>query len=241
MHAALRRTGHLVLNWIYPPDTEFAPKTSPGWADVQFLDDPCCAQCGFPFEYDLGEDILCARCSARPPGFKIARSAFRYDEASRSRVLRFKHGGRWEHLNMFTTHMARAGREIWPLADALIPVPLHPSRLIRRRYNQAAILAQGLSARTKLPVLTDILFRHRKTPSQGLLTSKGRFRNVQGAFSVPEPVRPRISGQNLVLIDDVYTTGATLEACTRMLKRAGANHIYAVTLARVVRGQPLTA
>ena len=123
----------------------------------------------------------------------------------------------------------------------IIPVPLHPTRLIRRRFNQAAILAQSLSGRTDLPVKTDILIRHKRTESQGQQTSKGRFRNVRGAFSVPETMRNQIRDKNIVLIDDVYTTGATLDACTKALQQAGAAHIYAVTLARVVRGQAITA
>ena len=241
MQTLWRRTGKQVLDWVYPPESGFSTNAKDPWANVQFLDDPCCAQCGFPFEYDLGEMVLCARCSAKPPKTDKIRAALRYDDASRSRILRFKHGGRREYLSVFTTHMHRAGREIWPASDAIIPVPLHPTRLIKRRFNQAAILAQSLSKRTGLPVNTNILMRHRKTESQGLQTSKGRFRNVRGAFSVPETMRDDVKGLNFVIIDDVYTTGATLDACTAALKHAGAAHIYAVTLARVVRGQAITA
>lgn len=205
------------------------------WSKIQFLDEPCCYICGFPFEFDMGPDTLCGNCNVKPPPYNRARSAFIYDENSRALILRFKHGGRTEGLKMFATHMRRAGRTSWASADYLVPVPLHRNRLIKRRFNQSALLAKALSPQVGVRFDPDILFRSKITESQGTQTYKGRFKNVQGAFMVPEKAKARLAGKHIVLIDDVMTTGATLHSCARTLKRAGVAHIDVVTLARTVR------
>lgn len=229
-----------ILDIVLPPDGTASHKTvSEDWASFVYLDEPCCDRCGFPFDYSRGTGEVCARCMVDPPIFDGARSALQYEEESSAPILSFKHGGRTRHLERFAQQMVRAGRTFWPKADVLVPVPLHFLRLRKRKFNQAALLARAMSEKTGLPCRADYLWRHKPTTSQGLQTAKGRFRNVQGAFSVPEDIKPEIKGKNIVIIDDVYTTGATLEACTRTLRRAGANKIYAVTLARVVRDQEI--
>lgn len=207
------------------------------WSRVSFLDEPCCECCGLPFDFDVGPRSQCADCAARPPAFDHARAAFIYDDASRRMVLGFKHGGRTEGLTMFAAHMKRAGRKFWPKADYIIPVPLHPTRLIKRRFNQSALLARRIAKITGITFDPDGLLRKKATASQGAQTYKGRFRNVQGAFFVPEKARLRLAGKHVVLIDDVMTTGATLQSCARTLKRAGIAHIDVVTLARTVRNR----
>lgn len=234
---ALARAADVIL----PPQSLLSGELTQGgveaelWAHISFLDEPCCEICGFPFDYDVGSGIHCGDCIARPPAYDRARAAFIYNDSSRRLVLGFKHGGRTEGLSMFAAQMRRAGRLFWDDADYLIPVPHHPSRLIRRRFNQSALLARALSRLVKPVFAPDILFRNRATASQGGQTVKGRFRNVQGAFTVPEKARDQLAGRRVVLIDDVMTTGATLQSCARTLKRAGAAHIDVVTLARTVR------
>lgn len=203
------------------------------WADVTFMDEPCCYRCGFPFAFDEGPKALCGRCTARPLGLHQLRAAFAYDAASRGLVLRFKHGGETEGLSMFAGQMQRAGRHLVEGADMLVPVPLHVTRLIKRRYNQSALLGAALSARCGVPLETNGLLRRRKTESQGGKSSAGRRRNVQGAFAASQKVD--FSGGHIVLIDDVMTTGATLEACARCLKRAGARKVDGLVLSRVVK------
>lgn len=230
---------------IVLPPTEPGPGTpskhmqSDAWKAVTFLDEPCCNACGYPFEYFMGKDQLCVRCMVDPPIFDQARSALQYHDDSSGLILSFKHGGRTQNLKRFAKHMVRAGRPFWNDANLIIPVPLHKSRLHKRQFNQAGLLARSISTQTQIPFDPHSLIRHKETVSQGSQSAKGRYRNVQGAFSIAEGRKPHISGQNIVLIDDVYTTGATLEACTRTLRRAGATHIYALTLARVVRDQEI--
>lgn len=226
------------IDTVLPPMDLF-PGLDPqsGWSDVNFLDEPCCRACGFPFEFDIGEDALCGRCIARRPAYDSARAAFAYNDASRSVVLAFKHGGRTEGLSMFGRQMHRAGRQVLGGADALIPVPLHYSRLTRRRYNQSALLAGAVSKISGTPVDTHSLMRKRATDSQGGLSLSGRRRNVSGAFALSP--KADIKGKTIVLIDDVFTTGATLESCARTLRRGGAKTVHGLTLARVVKGTSL--
>ncbi|WP_017932398.1 ComF family protein [Robiginitomaculum antarcticum] len=207
------------------------------WAHLSFLDAPCCVACGFPFDYDMGLDVLCGRCEIKRPAYDRARAAFKYDNDSRKLVLAFKHGGRQEGLAVFTKHVSRAGRALFAGCEGLIPIPLHPSRLRARRYNQSLILARAIAKANDLEVLPDIVQRVKATASQGGKSYSGRKRNVAGAFAVRASASQAVKGRNFILIDDVYTTGATLNACAKTLKRAGAARVDALTLSRVVNPQ----
>jgi ComF family protein len=206
------------------------------WQEVEFLDGPCCATCGFPFELDPGAGTQCAACLADPPAYDRARAVMRYDEESRGPILAFKHADRLDLVPGFARWLDRAGRTLLDDTDVIVPVPLHASRLWRRRYNQSAELARALGRLSRKPVEPLALSRVRATPSQGEMPSAGaRRRNMQGAFRVPAARRARVEGRRVLLIDDVLTTGATVEACARALKRAGAEKVHVLALARVVR------
>jgi ComF family protein len=156
-----------------------------------------------------------------------------YDDSSRRLVLGFKHADRLEPVPAFGRWLARAGAELIEAADLIAPVPLHRWRLFRRRYNQAGLLAQALGRVADCPVAPDLLVRRRSTPSQGGLGRAGRRRNVAGAFALRPGREARVRGRRILLIDDVHTTGATLGECARVLRRAGAASVDALTLARV--------
>ena len=177
----------------------------------------------------------CPACIARPPAYDRARAAFVYDAASRALVLSLKHGGRTDALAAYGRWMARAGGVLLTSADALIPVPLHAGRLRKRRFNQSLLLANALSRASGVPVAPHVLARVRDTSTQGGLSAKGRARNVAGAFRVRANRGGEVEARRLILIDDVHTTGATLSACARALKRSGAENVTAITLARVVK------
>jgi len=192
------------------------------WSEVSFVEGAVCARCGLPFEIDAGENTVCAGCYAVPTAFDCARSILHYDEASKRLILGFKHGDHLERAPAFIGWLERAGRAMAEDVDFIVPVPLHRLRLWRRRYNQSAILAQGIARRfgkTYAPLLLD---RVRHTPSQGaMLSAKARQRNVAAAFQIAEQARCKILGKNVLLLDDVYTTGATLNACAGALRGAG--------------------
>ncbi|NNG02674.1 MAG: ComF family protein [Inquilinus sp.] len=240
--ALLERAGRAGLDAVLPPrclscgavvggDGALCP---PCWTRLAFVGPPHCVCCGLPFPYDAGEELRCGACIRRRPAFDRARAALVYDGASRPLLLGFKHGDETHAAAPFARWMAGAAGSLLTGADLLVPVPLHRWRLFRRRYNQAALLAHALGRGAGRPVATDLLIRRRRTPSQGGLGRVGRAANVRGAFAVPQAVRARIAGRRLLLVDDVMTTGATVEACARALRRAGAAHVDVIVLARVV-------
>lgn len=204
------------------------------WSDLNFITPPHCALCGFPFEYDQGEGATCGSCLRRAPPFEAARSALRYDDMSRDLVLKFKRSDRTDMAAVFAPLLMRAVRATGMEFDLVVPVPLHRRRLWRRRFNQSALLARPLAAELGLDLDLLTLTRRRATPTQAGLAGRQRFLNVRGAFAVPARRRARLAERSILLIDDVFTTGATLSACARALKRAGARAVGAVTVARVV-------
>jgi ComF family protein len=181
----------------------------------------------------MGEDALCGACASDRRSWDRARAVLRYDKHSRHLVLGLKHGDRTHVAGAFGRWMHRAGGEVLVDADLLVPVPLHWTRLLQRRYNQAALLAQAIRSAGGPQVAADWLIRRRRTPAQGHLGPAARERNVRGAFAIQ---RGRsFAGKRVVVIDDVMTTGATVEECARVLKRAGAASVSVLTLARALR------
>ncbi|MBP6013763.1 MAG: ComF family protein [Alphaproteobacteria bacterium] len=238
---AARTAGRAALDLILPPlclkcrVPVGQPQSLCGtcWSDIRFLSAPQCAQCGIPFPHALGQGVKCAACIASPPAFSIARAAVAYDDASRDLILGFKHADKLETVPLFARWLTTAGAEALAGADVMMPVPLHWWRLAQRRYNQAAVLAQAIGRLTRLPVDTGTLTRPRATRSQGEMPSaRSRLKNVAKAFAV---AKGRLDGQKVVLVDDVLTTGATVTACAKALRRAGAAAVSVVTVARVVR------
>lgn len=248
--AGLLAAGRRLLDVILPPHClgcgvivdEPGSLCHQCWESVTFLGPPMCGHCGMPFEFQVGDEALCAACIRRPPLFERARAVLAYDEHSRDLILGFKHADRTEAAPAFGRWLARAGADLVADTDIVAPVPLHWSRLWRRRYNQSALLAHALRRGVKaggrhVPVIPDLLIRHKRTPPQGGMGAAGRARNVRGAFRVNARFQARIRNARVLLIDDVLTTGATVEACTRVLLRAGAGAVDVLTLARVVRAR----
>jgi ComF family protein len=243
--AALRAKGLLraAIDVVMPPLAldrvrGAGPMQSPGlsaeaWTKIAFLETPVCDGCGAPQAYDAGPDARCPACLARKRAFDRVRAAVSYDDASRDLILKLKRADRTDLAGLFALWLSRAARDLIEDADAVIPVPLHPTRMISRRFNQAAEIARPLACRAGLPYLPDVLIRRRDTKSQGGRSASGRRRNVQAAFAVPPGAWPKVAGRRILLIDDVLTTGATAEACARVLKAAGASAVHVAAVARV--------
>lgn len=204
------------------------------WSKLSLIEPPYCARLGIPFGYDPGPGLLSMEAIANPPAYDRARAAVRYDDVARKLVQGFKYSDRLDLAPMMGQWMARAGRELLAEADVLTPVPLHWRRQWARRFNQSAALAGAISALCHVPVAHGSLKRVRATPQQVGLSKTERADNVQGAFRVPAEHRADIAGRRVVLIDDVLTSGATVDACARALLRAGAAHIDVLVFARVV-------
>lgn len=211
--------------------------TAEEWGRLRHIAVPYCAQCGLPFPYDMGGGAVCLACVAEPPAFSCARAAVAYDEGSKPLVLGFKHADRTEAASLMAQMMAQAGGEILTGVDAILPVPLHPLRLLTRRYNQAALLAQYLAQQTGIAYWPDALQRTRSTTSQGQKTRQQRFDNVRGAFAIVPKAKAKFVGKTVLIADDVMTTGATVSACAKMCLKAGAASVRVLTFARALKSE----
>jgi ComF family protein len=207
------------------------------WSKLSFIEPPFCPRLGIPFVYDPGPGLLSMEAIATPPAYDRARAAVRYDDVAGELVHALKYGDRLDLAPMMGRWMARAGRELLPEADALVPVPLHWRRQWMRRLNQSAALAAAIgraAGPAKHGIITDALRRVRATVQQVGLSKAERAGNVQGAFQVAPDRQSDIAGRRLVLIDDVLTSGATVDTCAKALLRAGAAHVDVLVFARVV-------
>lgn len=242
---AVVRGARAALNFVLPPRClscrgrveDQGTLCAECWKGLTLLEEPCCSCCGYPFPYRMPAESLCPSCIRQLPAFDRARAVFRYDDASRGLILAFKHSDEIHGAPVYGQWLARAGAALLADADLIAPVPLHPRRLVRRRYNQAGLLAQAAARRVGKPVAVDLLSRRRHTVSQAQKSPSARRRNVQGAFAVRQRWKDRVQGKRVVLVDDVLTTGATVEECARVLCRAGAGAVDVLTLARVIRAE----
>ena len=205
------------------------------WGRLSFIDAPRCERWGEPFAFDAGPDIQSARALAAPPPWQRRRAAVAFADRSSRFVHALKYHDRHESAQLMATLMWRAGRDVLDTAGVIVPLPLHRLRLWRRRYNQAALLAERLARMSGLPIDHDGLARIRATRSQVGLDAGARLRNVRGAFAVPAQTVPKLFGRRVVLIDDVVTTGASAEAATEALLAAGAASVDVVVFALVVK------
>jgi ComF family protein len=203
------------------------------WSKLSFISRPYCERLGIPFVYDPGPGILSMEAIADPPAYQRARAAVRFDEISRALVHALKYGDRLDLAPMMGRWLTQAGRELLAEADALVPVPLHWRRHWARRFNQSAILAAAVAKGSGVPIAAGALRRVKRTTQQVGLSRAQRAANIQGAFRVPADGKAEVVGRKLVLIDDVLTSGATVEGCAKALLRAGAKNVDVLVFARV--------
>lgn len=205
---------------------------APCWSALDFLEGEGCASCGVPMDQP---GLICGRCLQAPPDHDGARAAVAYGGLARDLVVRLKHGRRTGLARLMALIMTR---HVGAGADAvLVPVPLHRWRLWRRGFNQSMVLARHIAVRTGLRVEADTLFRRKPTPMLGPLSARQRAKAVKGVFAVGPEAKPLIAGQHILLVDDVYTSGATANACAKALKRAGAASVTVLCWARVLQDE----
>ena len=230
-----------ILDTIYPPQcigcraatadpSTLCPRC---WSSMRFIERPFCERLGTPFEVDLGGPLLSPQAIAEPPVFERARSAVLYDGLGRALVHRLKYGDRHDLALAMARLMQLAGRDVIADADLILPVPLHWTRLVQRRFNQAAILSRTLSRLTGIAEASDVLVRVKRTRPQYGLTRAERQLNLQGALRVKEGRAAMVEGRRILLVDDVMTTSSTANAAARALLKAKATEVDVITFARV--------
>ena len=204
------------------------------WNQLSFIAPPCCPRLGIPFVYDPGPGLLSMQAIAAPPAYQRARAAVRYDDVAKRLVHGLKYQDRTDLAPTMGRWMARAGRELLADAHVLVPVPLYWRRAWSRRFNQSGALARVIERESSVALAADALRRVRPTRQQVGLTRTERAQNVQGAFQVATDRRAEIEGRHVLLVDDVLTSGATVDACARALLRARAAQVDVLVFARVV-------
>lgn len=240
--SAARSAGRFALDLLLPPQclTCDRPVDAPGrfcpacFAKTQFSGAPCCTRCGVVFEAAGrgGVGGECPECQVDPPPWEQARAALRYDDQARRIILPFKYGDRIETARALAPLMARAGAELLRRADWLVPVPLHRSRMMARRYNQAAELARAVAKVSGRPTLLDALRRVRATSPLAELSPARRESEVAGAIVVRLSRRVMLQDSRVLLVDDVLTSGSTARACVQALREAGVAGVDVLAAAR---------
>ncbi|MBI1384169.1 MAG: ComF family protein [Rhizobiales bacterium] len=238
----VRRLFASALDLLVPPTCLAcrAPLAVPGrvcggcWSRIDFITAPRCDRLGIPLPFDVGPSAVSAAALAAPPIYDRARIVAAYDGVMRDMVHAFKYGDRHDATDLFAGWLVRAAGDVIEPGDLVVPVPLDRWRLMERRYNQAALLAAALARATRCQYAPTLLERTRRTTSQVGLSASERVRNVAGAFRVARAWRAGLAGRRVLLVDDVVTTGATLDACARVLRRGGAASINVAALARVL-------
>ncbi len=204
-------------------------------SEVHWIAPPFCSVCGTPFISGESESHPCGGCLTHRKYFGIARALAAFEGSLQGAIHRWKYEGKTHLTPFFAEWMAEGLNRYWklPFLDLLIPVPLHPRRLRERGFNQALLLAEALSRRTGIPVLKTILKKKKPTLPQVNLSGAEREKGLKGAFHVTE--EEKLSGKSVLLIDDVYTTGATVNECSKGLLRGGAERVDVLTLAHAIR------
>jgi ComF family protein len=236
------------LRWIgdlvYPPvcpacgvltgrHASFCPRC---WREIRFIERPYCEVLGIPFSYDPGDGMVSAEAIAEPPVFDRMRSVAIHEGPVRHLVHGLKYRDRTDLAPMMALWMLRASDGQVAACDAIVPVPLHRRRFASRKFNQSAELARHLSRQSGRPFLPRTLVRVKNTARQVGLTAHAREDNVRAAFRVVAGRETDVAGKHIVLVDDVYTTGATVSSACRALRRAGAAEVTVLTFAMAVAG-----
>lgn len=231
-----------ILDWFLPPRClgcgemalEANQLCAECWKSINFINSPFCRTCGLPHTLQIDYKELCGSCNYEKPSYEYARSALTYNEGAKKLILRLKYADDTSLVPTFAKWLLKAGHDLFEDADYLVPVPLHWTRLLHRRYNQAALLVIGMKKiDPSLPKYApQFLRRTRRTQSQGQKSKKERFENVQGSFYLPACHKQALKNKTVVIVDDVMASGATINECIKVLMDAGCKGVRVLTLAR---------
>lgn len=231
----------MIVNFALPPRCPSCGVITPDqdqfchacWQQLRFLTVPCCATCDLPLAFDTDGNAQCGACLAKPPRHSGIKAAVAYGDIAREIALKLKHGGKIGLARLIAQMLYRHAGSI-PENAVLAPVPLHWTRLWSRKYNQSGLIAQAFSKITGIEHCPDMLLRTRRTRSLGGLSARERAAMVKGAFAVNPKRKRDADGKAILLVDDVYTSGATTDACVSALLKAGAQSVTILCWARVL-------
>lgn len=237
----MRNFGNVFLEWVYPPHCTACGAASgtahalcPAcWAEMPFISRPYCDRLGVPFAADLGVALVSPQAIADPPAFARGRAAVLHDGPARDMVHKLKYADRLDLARPMAKLMMQAGADLLTESPLLVPVPLHWTRFLRRKYNQSTELGRWIARETGFELAPHLLRRQRRTRQQVGMTRAERQRNLAGAIAVPENRALAVSGRHIIIIDDVRTTNSTANACAHALRRAGAAKVDVLTFALV--------
>lgn len=240
-HEFARQANKSLIDYLFPPvclncltPLEVPHKVcSDCWQNIDFLIAPLCEVKGTPFPFDLEPGTISATALKNPPHYDKARGVATYEGTMKELIHKLKYNDRHELLNLLVAWMKTAGIELIQQSDLIIPIPLYKSRQWERRFNQSALLAKRLSEQSNIPYECSILLRKKKTRSQVGLTSKERYQNLKNAFVIEETKKNKLEGKSILVIDDVITTGATINSAAIALKKSGAKSVNILSLAIV--------
>jgi ComF family protein len=202
------------------------------WKKIDFITDPNCELCGFPFDFDAGEGVFCAECNQAPPYFDKALSLFKYSKHSKALIFKLKYHDQL-HVAQFLARLIADKLQKLYEYRVVMSVPLHGKRIRKRLYNQSAVIGSHVAKLTRLEFFPNALIKKRHDTPQNQLSRRQRKKNVLNSFDIADEDKKFIEGRNIILIDDVYTTGSTANECSKTLKKAGCGKILVVTAARV--------
>ncbi len=236
---SLKRLLSEVLDFLFPPIClscskhvgEWGQFCNTCWSNLVFIEKPLCKQCGSPFDFKIEDDTLCGKCIQTKPHYDRVRSIFLYNDVSKKIILNLKSYDS-THLALYMAkYIKKAPDDLLSNADIIAPVPLHWKRLLKRKFNQSSLILQHLDIDADKKYY-DLLYRKKNTPIQGNMNEEKRIENTKSAFRVTEAYLSAIKGKNILLIDDVFTTGATINECAKTLKKQGAKEVWCLSFAR---------
>ena len=203
------------------------------WRQLDFLAKPWCAACGLPLAFDHPDDSLCGKCLTDPPVHDGVRAVVRYDDKSSLIAMRLKYGTRLGLAKLIAEHLQKFVAECSGSA-IIVPVPLHPSRLWRRGFNQSVLIGRELARVAGIQMNYKVISRSKVTPPLRGMSGMRRRKTVDKAFALRADAHASLAGKSVLLVDDVYTSGSTSNACARLLKKAGAEEVFVFCWARVI-------
>lgn len=232
-----------IMDFLFPPKCVLCGKIiedknslcTDCWKKIYFIKKPYCDKCSSPFEFQISSNDLCLSCIKSKPLFIKSRSAVIYNEYAAKIIFRFKFYDKIELRTFLAKSMINAAFDIIDNIDIFIPIPLHKKRLIMRKYNQSLILAETIAKITGKKLINDFLCKKKHTTPQAKLKQKDRIKNLKNIFAVKDKYSNNINeykNLNFAIVDDVMTTGSTINECIKELNGAGIKNVYAITFAK---------